>query len=151
MYWCSKRDDVALVFQETWCIGVPRDTMLHWCSKRHVVVNTGLRASRQSNHTSCSTGGMSHCEEWGIAVPLHAALFCLQCQDPSYSCAVVYWLRHYATSWKSRVPHPMRWMNFFSIFLILQTIQCHLWTDCLDNVGSLTSHNPIGLQGLLRG
>jgi hypothetical protein len=22
--------------------------------------------------------------------------------------------------------------------------------DCLDNVGSLTSHNPIGLQGLLR-
>jgi hypothetical protein len=24
-------------------------------------------------------------------------------------------------------------------------------TDCLDNVGSLTSHNPIGLQGLLRG
>jgi hypothetical protein len=27
----------------------------------------------------------------------------------------------------------------------------HLWADCLDNVGSLTSHNPIGLQGLLRG
>jgi hypothetical protein len=27
----------------------------------------------------------------------------------------------------------------------------HLWVDCLDNVGSLTSHNPIGLQGLLRG
>jgi hypothetical protein len=23
--------------------------------------------------------------------------------------------------------------------------------DCLDNDGSLTSHNPIGLQGLLRG
>jgi hypothetical protein len=23
--------------------------------------------------------------------------------------------------------------------------------DCLDNVGSLTSHNPIGLPGLLRG
>jgi hypothetical protein len=23
--------------------------------------------------------------------------------------------------------------------------------DCLDNVGSLTSHNPIGLQGLLQG
>jgi hypothetical protein len=22
--------------------------------------------------------------------------------------------------------------------------------DCLDNVGSLTSHNPIGLHGLLR-
>jgi hypothetical protein len=22
---------------------------------------------------------------------------------------------------------------------------------CLDNVGSLTPHNPIGLQGLLRG
>jgi hypothetical protein len=24
-------------------------------------------------------------------------------------------------------------------------------TDCLDNVGSLTSHNPIGLHGLLQG
>jgi hypothetical protein len=27
----------------------------------------------------------------------------------------------------------------------------HLWADCLDNVGSLTSHNPIGLHGLLQG
>jgi hypothetical protein len=27
----------------------------------------------------------------------------------------------------------------------------HLWTDCLDNVGFLTSHNPIGLRGMLRG
>jgi hypothetical protein len=27
----------------------------------------------------------------------------------------------------------------------------NLWADCLDNVGSLTSHNPIGLHGLLRG
>jgi hypothetical protein len=26
----------------------------------------------------------------------------------------------------------------------------HLWADCLDNVGSLTSHNPTGLQGLLQ-
>jgi hypothetical protein len=26
----------------------------------------------------------------------------------------------------------------------------HLWADCLDNVGSLTSHNPIGLHGQLR-
>jgi hypothetical protein len=25
-----------------------------------------------------------------------------------------------------------------------------IWADCLDNVGSLISHNPIGLQGLLR-
>jgi hypothetical protein len=24
-------------------------------------------------------------------------------------------------------------------------------TDCQDNVGALTSHNPIGLHGLLRG
>jgi hypothetical protein len=23
-----------------------------------------------------------------------------------------------------------------------------IWADCLDNVGSLTSHNPIDLQGL---
>jgi hypothetical protein len=28
---------------------------------------------------------------------------------------------------------------------------CHLLADCLDNVGSLTSHNPIGRHGLLRG
>jgi hypothetical protein len=27
----------------------------------------------------------------------------------------------------------------------------HLWADCLDNVGSLTSDNPIGLHGLLQG
>jgi hypothetical protein len=27
----------------------------------------------------------------------------------------------------------------------------HLWADYLDSVGFLTSHNPIGLQGLLRG
>jgi hypothetical protein len=27
----------------------------------------------------------------------------------------------------------------------------HLWADCLHNVGSLTSHNPIGLHGLLQG
>jgi hypothetical protein len=27
----------------------------------------------------------------------------------------------------------------------------HLWADCLDNVGSLTPHNPVGLHGLLRG
>jgi hypothetical protein len=26
-----------------------------------------------------------------------------------------------------------------------------IYANCLDNVGSLTSHNPIGLQGLLRG
>jgi hypothetical protein len=26
----------------------------------------------------------------------------------------------------------------------------HLWTDCLENVESSTSHNPIGLHGLLR-
>jgi hypothetical protein len=26
-----------------------------------------------------------------------------------------------------------------------------IWADCLDNVGSLTSNNPIGLHGLLRG
>jgi hypothetical protein len=27
----------------------------------------------------------------------------------------------------------------------------HLWADCLDNVESSTSHNPIGLHGLLQG
>jgi hypothetical protein len=27
----------------------------------------------------------------------------------------------------------------------------HLGAGCLDNVGSLTSHNPIGLHGLSRG
>jgi hypothetical protein len=26
-----------------------------------------------------------------------------------------------------------------------------MWADCLGNVGSLTSHNPIGLHGLLTG
>jgi hypothetical protein len=27
----------------------------------------------------------------------------------------------------------------------------HLWADCLDNVGSSTAHNPMGLHGLLKG
>jgi hypothetical protein len=26
-----------------------------------------------------------------------------------------------------------------------------LWADCLDNVGASTSHNPMGLEGLLQG
>jgi hypothetical protein len=30
-------------------------------------------------------------------------------------------------------------------------LNCHLLTYYLDNVGSLTSHNPIVLQGLLWG
>jgi hypothetical protein len=28
--------------------------------------------------------------------------------------------------------------------------RCHLWADCIDNVGPSTSHNPMGLQGLLQ-
>jgi hypothetical protein len=27
----------------------------------------------------------------------------------------------------------------------------HLWADCLENVGTSTSHNPMGLHGLLQG
>jgi hypothetical protein len=27
----------------------------------------------------------------------------------------------------------------------------HLWADCLENVGASTSHNPMGLYGLLHG
>jgi hypothetical protein len=27
--------------------------------------------------------------------------------------------------------------------------QRHLWTDCLENVGASTSHNPMGLHDLL--
>jgi uncharacterized membrane-anchored protein len=27
----------------------------------------------------------------------------------------------------------------------------HLWADCLENVGASTSHNPMGLHGLLQG
>jgi hypothetical protein len=26
-----------------------------------------------------------------------------------------------------------------------------LWADCLENVGASTSHNPMGLHGLLQG
>jgi hypothetical protein len=26
----------------------------------------------------------------------------------------------------------------------------HLWADCLENVGASTSHNPMGLHGLLQ-
>jgi hypothetical protein len=34
---------------------------------------------------------------------------------------------------------------------VRQEVPSHLLADCLYNVGSLTSHNPIGLHGLLRG
>jgi hypothetical protein len=27
----------------------------------------------------------------------------------------------------------------------------NLWADCLENVGASTSHNPMGLHGLLQG
>jgi hypothetical protein len=46
------------------------------------------------------------------------------------------------------------------VILILTCLPCisfptytdnrHLWADCLDSVGFLTSHNHLGLQGLLR-
>jgi hypothetical protein len=26
-----------------------------------------------------------------------------------------------------------------------------IWADCVENVGALTSHNPMGLHGLLQG
>jgi hypothetical protein len=28
---------------------------------------------------------------------------------------------------------------------------CHMWADFLENVGSLTFHNPMGLHGMLQG
>jgi hypothetical protein len=33
----------------------------------------------------------------------------------------------------------------------VQPTHRHLWTDCVENSGSSTSHNHIGLHGLLRG
>jgi hypothetical protein len=42
---------------------------------------------------------------------------------------------------------------FYCMFFICITTfnEIYNWSDCLHNVGSLTSHNPIGLHGLLRG
>jgi hypothetical protein len=36
-------------------------------------------------------------------------------------------------------------------FLGTKSLNHHLWADCLENVRSSTSHNPIGLHSLLRG
>jgi hypothetical protein len=84
------------------------------------------------------------------------------------------WLRHYATSRKVAGSSPDE-VDFFLIYLILpnRTMTLgstqpltemsttnlpvggdwqpyrHLWDDCLENVGASTSHNPIGLHGLL--
>jgi hypothetical protein len=48
-----------------------------------------------------------------------------------------------------------RWVHWtLSLYLLLPVglgSYRHLWTDCLDNMGSLASHSPIGLHGLLRG
>jgi hypothetical protein len=34
--------------------------------------------------------------------------------------------------------------------ILIVGLTSHLWADCLDNVGSLTSHNPRGLHSLLQ-
>jgi hypothetical protein len=41
--------------------------------------------------------------------------------------------------------------TLYAILISIRQSYRHLWADCLDNEGSLTSHNPIGLQALLRG
>jgi hypothetical protein len=42
--------------------------------------------------------------------------------------------------------------NFtFYFYFHLKISNRHLWTDCLDNVGTSTSHNPMGLEGLSEG
>jgi hypothetical protein len=75
-----------------------------------------------------------------------------------------WWLRLCATSQKIAGSRPNEVNEFFSIYLILMflgsrarpvrrvdnlTAICK--ADCLDSVGSSTSHNPIGLHGLLWG
>jgi hypothetical protein len=30
-------------------------------------------------------------------------------------------------------------------------LTANLWADCIENVGASTSHNPMGLHGLLQG
>jgi hypothetical protein len=55
--------------------------------------------------------------------------------------------------------HKHQWaLSAVSCFIRLQLLAFmdkknyrHLWADCLDNVGSLTSYNPISIHGLLRG
>jgi hypothetical protein len=42
--------------------------------------------------------------------------------------------------------------GYVTLFLIcLTTPYRHLWADCLENVGASTSHNSMGLHGLLHG
>jgi hypothetical protein len=48
------------------------------------------------------------------------------------------------------LPHFKNFKRFLNMNFITCTLR-HLWADCLDNVGSLISHNPIGLHSLLRG
>jgi hypothetical protein len=54
---------------------------------------------------------------------------------------------------KEYVPPCRRWiMNGNFIFFVREFTSLSVTEyDFLDNAGSLTSHNPIGLQGLLRG
>jgi hypothetical protein len=52
---------------------------------------------------------------------------------------------------RSRVRDLMRWNFKFTKFCAWGWQPCrHLWADCLDNVGSLTSYNSIGPRGLWR-
>jgi hypothetical protein len=43
------------------------------------------------------------------------------------------------------------WTAGISFLFSLQRPHRHLWADCLENVGASTSHNLLGLHGLLQG
>jgi hypothetical protein len=70
-------------------------------------------------------------------------------------CLYVLSLRHYATNRKvaGSIPDEVNILNLPNPSGRTRPWGCqpyrYLWADCLDNVGSLTSRNLIGLQGLL--
>jgi hypothetical protein len=41
--------------------------------------------------------------------------------------------------------------NFTSLIYFPNPLSEYIWADCLQNVGAWTSHNPLGLYGLLQG
>jgi hypothetical protein len=56
---------------------------------------------------------------------------------------------YYATGWKLMGLILAEIFEFFPIYLILPAMLSHLWADCLEDVGSSMSDNPIGLHRLL--
>jgi hypothetical protein len=72
----------------------------------------------------------------------------LNCLDRDLSLAMS---RKMGFATKTHWPANRQLLHVFALTLCGLIFYRHLWADCLENVGPSTSHNPMGLHGLLQG